>query len=268
MMPGFAEIPMLRLNSRQNDLLETLRRERECSVTVLADKLDVSSETVRRDVRLLAAKGLVVKRHGSVLWPDRRDDHPLHRRMLENIKAKQAIASAVAQEIGDNHSLLIDTGSTNIFVAQALKSRRNLMAITNSAPIAQHLSQSQGSKVYLAGGEVRADDSAAFGQSAISFIEQFTAETAIVSAAAIDAVLGPMDNHLCEAEICQALIRRATRCIMVADHTKFTVNGLVTACAFNDIDLLVTDQAPPRDILDRLEAADVEVLVASENGAA
>jgi DeoR family glycerol-3-phosphate regulon repressor len=116
--------------------------------------------------------------------------------------------------------------------------------------------------VLLAGGEVRADDSAAFGPSTLAFLEQFQADTAIISAAAINAETGVMDNHLCEAEVCQALIRRAHRVILAADHTKFAAQGLVVACKFEDIDLLVTDAAPPAELAKRLEAADVEVQIA------
>ena len=82
----------LRLNSRQEDLVERLRRDRVMSVTALADALQVSTETIRRDVRTLAAKGILVKQHGNVLWPESRDDEPLQRRMAANMGAKKRIA--------------------------------------------------------------------------------------------------------------------------------------------------------------------------------
>ena len=66
----------LRLNSRQEDLVERLRRDRVMSVTALADALQVSTETIRRDVRTLAAKGILVKQHGNVLWSERFAERP------------------------------------------------------------------------------------------------------------------------------------------------------------------------------------------------
>jgi DeoR family glycerol-3-phosphate regulon repressor len=257
------DLPALRLNDRQGALLEMLRRERICSISGLAEALEVSTETVRRDIRLLAAKGLVVKSHGNVHWPDRRDDQPLQRRMSENMAGKRLIADAVAREIADGESLLIDSGSTTIFVAEALRGHRNLTAITISAPIAQHLSQGSGNRVFLAGGEMRADDSAVFGPAALAFIEQFSVHTAIVSAAALSADQGLMDNHLCEAEICRALIKRAERVIVAADSSKFTAKGLIVACGFEDIDLLITDGPPPANVAEKLEAADVQVQIAT-----
>lgn len=109
---------------------------------------------------------------------------------------------------------------------------------------------------------MRADDSAVFGPAALAFIEQFSVQTAIVSAAALSAEQGLMDNHLCEAEICRALIKRAERVIVTADSSKFTAKGLIAACGFDEIDLVITDMAPPPHVAEKLEAADVQVMIA------
>ncbi|WP_368413224.1 DeoR/GlpR family DNA-binding transcription regulator [Dongia sp.] len=252
----------LRLNARQARILEVLRRDQLLAVTQLAEALDVSGETIRRDLRLLSAKGLVEKSHGNVRWRDRSDDQPLQRRLLDNMAAKQKIALAIADEISDGESVFLDTGSTNIYVAQALKGRRNLTVVTNSAPIAQHLSTGEGNRVYLAGGELRADDSAAFGPAAIAFLQQFMVKTAIISASGLDAKLGVMDNHLCEADVSRSVLGHAERVIVGADHSKFGRRCLVAAVGFADVDLLVTDQKPAGELGDELERHDVEILVA------
>ncbi|MDY0870309.1 DeoR/GlpR family DNA-binding transcription regulator [Dongia rigui] len=251
----------LRLNSRQARIMEVLRRDQLLAVTQLAEALDVSGETIRRDLRLLSAKGLVEKSHGNVRWRDRSEDQPLQRRMLDNMAAKQAIAAAIANEISDGESVFLDTGSTNTYVAQALKGRRNLTVVTNSASIAQHLSTGQGNKVYLAGGELRADDSAAFGPAAILFLQQFMVKTAIISASGLDISLGVMDDHLCEAEVSRSLVGHAERMIVGADHSKFGRRCLVAALGFDAVDLLVTDQRPTGPLAEALERNDVEILV-------
>lgn len=253
----------LRLNPRQARILEVLRREHVLAVTHLAEILEVSGETIRRDLRLLAAKGLVEKSHGNVRWRDRSEDQPLQRRMLDNMAAKQAIAAAIADEISDGESIFLDTGSTNNYVAQALKGRHHLTVVTNSAPIAQHLSTGEGNRVYLAGGELRADDSAAFGPAAIAFLQQFMVKTAIISASGLDPKLGVMDNHLCEAEVSRSVLGHCERVIVGADQTKFDRRCLVSAIELGDVDLLVTDRKPDGDLFAELEAQDVEILVVS-----
>lgn len=252
----------LRLNPRQEELVERLRRDRMLSVSALAEALQVSTETIRRDVRGLAAKGVVVKQHGNVLWPENRDDEPLQRRMAANMGAKKRIAQAIAKEIKDGESLLIDSGSTTMYVAEALRGHRNLTVVTISAPIAQMLASGEGNRVFLAGGEVRPDDCAAYGPACLAYLGQFSAETAILSAAAISRDFGVMDHHMCEVEVCRVLVARAERVIVAADHSKFTAKGLIGACPLADLDLIVTDAAPPRELNAALEGADVEVQVA------
>ena len=252
----------LRLNPRQEQLVERLRRDRMLSVSALADALQVSTETIRRDVRGLAARGVVVKQHGNVLWPENRDDEPLQRRMAANMGAKKRIAQAIAREIKDGESLLIDSGSTTMYVAEALRGHRNLTVVTISAPIAQMLAPGEGNRVFLAGGEVRADDCAAYGPDCLDYLAQFSAETAIISAAAISREFGIMDHHMCEVEVCRALVGRAERVIVAADHSKFTAKGLIAACPLAEIDLIVSDAAPPPDMAATFESADVELQIA------
>lgn len=261
-MPAEEKWTAVRLTGRQEELIEKLRRDRVLSVTAMADQLQVSTETIRRDVRFLASKGLLVKRHGNVQWPDDREDQPLQRRLAANMGSKKKIAAAAAREVKDGESLLIDTGSTNIYVAEALRGHRQLTAITNSAPIAQLLSTGDGNRVFLAGGEVRADDCAAFGPACLAYLRQFSAETAIISCAAFSKEFGVMDHHMQEVEVCRILVERAERVIVVADQTKFTAKGLIAACPLAEVDLLITDAPPPADLASALESADVEWLVA------
>ncbi len=261
-MPSEEGWTSLRLNTRQEELVERLRRDRIMSVSALADALQVSTETIRRDVRILAARGILVKQHGNVLWPESRDDQPLQRRMAANMGAKKRIAQAIAREVKDGESLLIDSGSTTLYVAEALRGHRSLTMVTISAPVAQMLASGEGNRVHLAGGEVRADDCAAYGPACLSYLAQFSVETAIISAAAISREFGVMDHHMCEVEVCRVLVDRAERVILAADQSKFTAKGLIAACALAEIDLLVTDAPPPAELAQALEAADVEVQVA------
>ncbi len=261
-MPNEEKWTSVRLTGRQEELIERLRRDRVLSVTAIAEQLQVSTETIRRDVRFLASKGLLIKRHGNVVWPDDREDAPLQRRMAANMGAKRRIAQAAAREIKDGESLLIESGSTTIYVAEALRGHRNLTAITNSAPIAQLLAAGEGNRVFLAGGEIRADDCAAFGPACLAYIRQFSAETAIISTAAINRELGIMDHHMSEVEVCRALIQRAERVMIVADQTKFLAKGLISACPLSEVDLLITDGQPPPDLAEALDAADVELQIA------
>lgn len=250
-----------RLSARQAEILRLVRNLGRLAIADLATHLAVSEETVRRDVRPMAATGVVRKLHGAVAVAAATTEPPLSRRMQENVEAKQRIAAAAAAQIEDGDSVMLDTGSTTIFVARALARRQRLIVVTNSTEVARVLAQTDGSRVFLAGGEIRADDAAVFGPQTAMFVGQFVARTAILSIGGIDPVHGLTDYHVGEAEFSRAVIPQVDRVIVVADSTKFQRRGFARVCGFESIDMVITDAPPPADTAARLAEAGVTVLV-------
>ncbi len=242
--------------------MKTLGQRGACTVAGLADQLAVSDETIRRDIKTMANKGLVERVHGGVVLPNLFFEADFGKRLNRNAATKQVIARAAAAQVRDGDSLMMDTGSTTVYVARALANHSGLMVVTNCAEIARILATNMRNKVYLAGGEFRADDTAAFGKSTIDFVEGFRVRTAILSIAAITPDDGFMDFHMGEAELSRVLIRRANHLMVVADHSKFAVQAPVKVCDFSEVGTLVTDRAPPPAIAERLREAGVMVLVA------
>lgn len=247
---------------RQSEILRVVRLRRACRIEELAEQLAVSAETVRRDVRRLAAEGLVLKLHGEVGLPEPLGEPPFQRRMMENRDAKQRIASRVAELVQDGDALMLDTGSTTAYVALALAGHSHLLVVTNSTEIARILATRNGNRVFMAGGELRADDAAAFGVQAQAFIRQFEVQHAILSIGGIGDNGSFMDFHIGEAEISQAIIGQAERVIVVADHGKFGRRGFVRVCGPEQVDLLISDRAAPSPLAECLVAAGVDVLTA------
>ena len=247
-------------------ILEAVQEEGRCTIADLALRLQVSDETIRRHIKPLVADGVLVREHGAVVARDMAPEPPFSRRMKDAAEAKRAIARAAVDLIRDGQTVMIDTGSTTAYVAAALGQRRDLSIVTNSIEIARHLVGRQGHRVYMAGGEVRADIAAAVGPEALAFIHQFRADLAIVSIGAIDAQDGFMDFDLGEAQIAQAMIARAGAAMVVADARKFGARAAVRVCGYDTVDFLVTDQEAPAGFLDRLSESRVEVVVANPRG--
>jgi DeoR family glycerol-3-phosphate regulon repressor len=245
---------MMHWTQRHKAIMTLVEKNGSCRVVDLMRHLGVSDETVRRDLRVLAAKGLVDKVHGGVLMPAYgvRED-PFAARLRMNAQAKRAIAELVAADISDGESLMIDTGSTTLFVARALARHRNLTVITNNGEIGRILAAGSGNKVYVAGGEIRGDDGAVFGEAAIDFLTRFHVDRAILSAGAIHPETGLMDYHLPEAETARAMAAQAERTMVVADHSKFSLRAPVTALALDRLHMIVTDRPPLAETLQALE---------------
>jgi DeoR family glycerol-3-phosphate regulon repressor len=249
-------------SKRHNDILRLLQQDGTVTIADLAKKLDVSLETVRRDIKPLTTNGAVVKMHGAVALPSVLGEAPFEKRMRENSDAKKSSAIAVAATIRDGDSIMLDTGTTTSYLARELLGHRRLTVVTNSSDIARTLSTVNGNRVYMAGGELRSDNGAAFGISAIEFISHFTVGHAVISTGAIDAAIGIMDYDLEEAEFARAVVAQGRRAVVVTDHTKFGRQGLVRVCDFSALTDLYTDKAPPRDVAAALKTAGVTINLA------
>ncbi|EHK52425.1 DeoR/GlpR family DNA-binding transcription regulator, partial [Allomesorhizobium alhagi] len=169
-------------SKRHGEILRLVREEGTISIADLAARLDVSLETVRRDVKPLTNDGSVLKMHGAIGLPSLAGEAPFERRMRENADAKRAIAKHIAATIRDGESVMLDTGTTTSFLARELLGHRRLTVVTNSSDIARTLATVNGNKVYMAGGELRSDSGAAFGASAIEFVSRFSVNHAVVTA--------------------------------------------------------------------------------------
>lgn len=248
-------------SKRQREILRVLEHEGSVAISTLARKLEVSLETIRRDLKPLADSGSLVKMHGSVSLASMVGEAPFERRMRENSDAKRAIAAAVAATIRDGDSIMLDTGTTTSFLARELLGHRRLTVVTNSSDIARTLATLNDNKVYMAGGELRSDNGAAFGSTAIDFINRFSVTHAIISTGAVNAQ-GMMDYDLEEAEFARTVIQRGRRSLVVTDQSKFGREGLVRVCGFEVISELATDGEPPADIAEALLAAGGRLLLA------
>ncbi|MDO6966243.1 DeoR/GlpR family DNA-binding transcription regulator [Rhizobium alvei] len=257
------ERPTQHANHREREILEELRLAGGSSrIQFLAERLSVSEETIRRNIKVLEEGGLVTKVHGGVHLKDFSSEQPLHFRMNENPEAKRLIAAEVATMIKDGDTLFLDIGSTTAFIAVALQKHQNLFIVTNSISVAHALATRNGNKVFFAGGALRSHDGGAFGIEAIDFVRRFHVRHAILSVAAINAESGFMLQDMDEAEFSRAAARQADRSIVVADAHKFSRSAPIIIDRPDNYDLLVTDASPPADIRQMLEQNRVELIVA------
>ncbi|NOE19301.1 DeoR family transcriptional regulator [Ruegeria atlantica] len=236
------------MSKYEQDILSTVNLHGRISVIELARILNVSDQTVRRIVKPMVAKGSLSKVHGALVSTQNVLDPPFLARMAQNRAAKVAIADAVAGRIPDGSAIAIDTGSTSGFIAQALRTRKNLTVVTNSAFIAATLSMEEGNRVFMAGTQLRNHDGAAFDRAAYDVIAGFSARTAILSASLVHPSKGFMVYDQCEADMARAMSDIADQTFMAVDSTKF--NEAQTSPALRlpglaEKDVLITDRKLP-----------------------
>jgi len=251
-----------KISARLGQIMGLIAQRGSITVIELARQLAVSEETVRRDARLLEERGDILKLHGALALPHHVGEAPFERRLRENAEAKRAIARSALQLVADGDSLIIDTGTTTSIFAQELRNRRGLTIVTNSSDIARTLATVNGNRVYMAGGELKADNGASFGTTAVEFIARFRVRHAFISIAALHPLEGPMDMAFEEAELARMALSRADNRVILTDSTKFGKTALVKVCDFSDINRIYTDDMPFSDLAGALERGGVELHVA------
>ncbi|MBL4786975.1 MAG: DeoR/GlpR transcriptional regulator [Cohaesibacteraceae bacterium] len=251
------------INHREQEILRELHLAGgSCRIGFLAERLGVTDETIRRNIKLLESRGMVRKVHGGVHLPQELTEKPFQARMTKNTLAKQAIAARVAEIIADGDSLYLDTGTTTAFVAQALQDHKDLYVVTNSIDAASTLSRRNNNRVFFAGGELRSHDGGTFGLDALNFIQRFNVQYAVLSVAAIDARSGLMLHDLQEANFAKEAAHRAKTRILVADADKFERNAPIVVEDPGSFDVIVTNITPPDDVVVMLENNEIKIIVA------
>ena len=229
--------------NRLNHIVQQLEEAGSVSVTDLAAGFDVSKETIRRDLKLLADQGRAQLVHGGAT-ANLPAEPSLARRESENAKGKSAIGRKAASLIKDGMVVLIDSGSTTLFLAEALALRENLTVITNSLPIALTLCRTRGVKTIMLGGEIHANDEAAFGVDTLETLRHFQVDLAFVGAGGISEEGDFTDYTRLAAEQRHRMMECGRQSYMLADQTKFDRRTPVRIEPSSRIAGLIVDRLP------------------------
>jgi DeoR family transcriptional regulator, aga operon transcriptional repressor len=224
---------------RRQEILQRIQQQGYVSARELAEEYAVDTSTVRRDLDALARLGLVVRNHGGASMPSEsavQDDA----QMAAHVPQKQAIAQAVAGIIGDERSLLIDSGSTTLEVARALRGRRGMTVVTNDVRVAAELAGHDDVRLIVIGGEVLPHVYTLISDRAVDLIDGYQVDYAVLAADAIDP-RGITNVNSFEAPMKRAMIRAAAQVIVVADSSKFGHSALVRVAGLEDVGMVVTD---------------------------
>ncbi len=248
------------LSERQSLILAEAAKGEKVAVDALAELFGVSPQTVRKDLNVLSARGLLARVHGGATVANSVSNTGYEERRNLAFDAKQAIANLAAELIPDNSSLILNIGTTTEQVARALYARTDLVVVTNNINVVNILSGSPRKEIRLAGGVVRQSDGAIVGEATVAFINQFKVDAAIIGASALDEDGAVLDYDDREVAVARAIIANARRTILVAHGAKFERSAPVRICHVGQLDYFVTDEEPPARFLEACEAAGTEVL--------
>ena len=247
---------------RRSRLLEMLRIRRFASLTELAEELQVSESTVRRDLEQLEDQGSARRIHGGVLYCDS-TPALMHVDVPEPAQweQKRAIALRAAELIDNGDTVLLDGGSTTYELARLLVGRP-LHVVTNSLPLANLFASDIHSDLVYIGGNISTRTGVSQGPYADAMIASLRVRKLVLSVASINDD-GFYNNDLLLAQTERAMMKAADQVIVVADSSKFGHRSLTHLCALGDVQCLVVDHEIDPTWCQKLEAAGVQVLVAA-----
>ena len=247
---------------RKNSILGLLQSDGRVVVSELAEKFDVSEETIRRDLEKLERDGLVQKSYGgAVLNENAQSDMPLAVRKRTNVIGKQKIAELVSRYVPDNSSIMLDSSSTALFIAKRIKDRKNMVVITNSLEILVELKDRKEWKIFSSGGQLGEDSLALVGSQADKMISSFHVDSAIISCKGFDINKGFTDSNDMHASTKRTMLEKR---VLAVDSSKFNRIAFNVVGTLSDIDVLVTDVKPADDWLEKFRQYGVKCLYPEE----
>jgi DeoR/GlpR family transcriptional regulator of sugar metabolism len=244
---------------RRSWLLERLRRDGRLVAAALAQELDTSEDTIRRDLRELAAAGHVQRVHGGALPPSPAL-LPLAARRERATEAKERLAAAALDLIRDGQVLLLDGGTTNLALARRLPPTLRLTVVTPSPAVALALAEHPGVELVLLGGRLDPASQTVVGAAAIEAVRSVRADLCVLGVCSLAAEIGVSVAGYEEAGLKRAMAAGAREVAAL-----LTADKLGTAAPFlvGPTDLLhhiVTERGAPDDLLSGLSDHGITIL--------
>jgi DeoR family fructose operon transcriptional repressor len=245
---------------RRLRILEELGARGLVRVDDLVSELDVSAETIRRDLIELERRGELSRVYGGATRTG--ETAEASRREVANPDAKRAIARLAASLVKPHQTLIFDVGTTVTELARALPMDLAGQALTNSLHTAQELARRPNLQLHLAGGEVRTEDLACSGPETEEFIGGFFADVAFLCAGGVHPQAGITDFYPREIAIRRHMVQRSQEQYVLADSSKIGRVALRRVCEVAGVTAIITDDDAPAEAVEALAARGVRVLVA------
>ena len=241
---------------RQQQILDRARAAGRVEVNTLAEALDVTPETVRRDLTILERHGVLRRVHGGAIPVERLGFEPGVQMRSERLVAqKERIAKAALPHLPAEGIVLLDAGTTTMRLAELLPRDHELTIVTNSLTIANIVSQHPNLRLYLLGGRVRGRTMAAVGSWVTDALQDVFVDVAFMGTNGLSTQRGLTTPDQSEAAAKHAMIKAARRAVVLTDHTKIGVDHFSRFAELSDIAAVITD-----DGLDPETAAEIEAL--------
>ena len=241
--------------------MELLARDGAVWVSKLSDELDVTEETIRRDLEKLEKKEFLRRTHGGAVPIDGSTlEFSLEKRKHTNTTEKARLAKIAVRYVMGGDTIFLDASTTTFYLAHELRGMKNITVITNSLRVISELEGCDDIKVIAVGG-ILSNNQSLVGSFAESAIERnFFASKMFFSSKGVTDDAGILDSNEQECGIKKKMLNNAKQKYYMCDKSKIGRVGFVKLTGFEDIDCFITDGMPDKAIVDKLNEMDVELV--------
>ena len=236
----------LNTTQRRETIKDIVEKEAKVNVVQLALLFGTSQATIRTDLKEMEKANLLQRTHGGAISIGSAYkayyDTTLNERMNINKEEKIRIAKACATLIQDGDTIMIDSGTTTIYLARELAQHNNLTVLTNAVLVAQELFYNPSIKVILLGGDLDFTTQFTYGNDALAQLQKYRANKYLLSIDGISVEHGITTFHHQEVEISRLMIERVNQVITLADSSKIGKEGFSYIASIDKVHTLITDE--------------------------
>lgn len=227
--------------ARKKAIKELLQEQKSVTITDLAERLAVTKETIRRDLRAMEKDNELIRTHGGAyILEGVQNDLDVSTRQALRIQEKETIAQKCDALILPSDIIFLDSSTTSWYIARKIASRK-LTVVTTSLEIANILSTSSTVRLFLTGGEFSNRTKGFTGNGAVRSLQQYFFDKAFVSCRSVCMEFGVTDINDDNAMLYKVALQHAQQKFLVVDHTKLNKTSFSSVIPLEEMDAIITD---------------------------
>lgn len=231
----------------------------------LASRFEVADETIRRDFVWLEQQGVLTREHGGALSAGADRESLYNNREREHSREKRLIAQVALNFVRDSSTIILDSGTTTHQLVSLLRSKRDLVVITNGISHVAGLLANPTTSVVVAGGSVRRESIGTVGDLAVATLEKLHADHTLLATHGFSAQMGITYPNLEEVAIKRAMIAAASEVTLLADGSKYGRASMARVASLAEVDRVITTGPIPEEEIAKMRELGVEVIIADES---
>jgi DeoR family fructose operon transcriptional repressor len=248
---------------RKQTILQLIEKNEKVTVPELSKVLNVSGATVRTYLRELEKASFLRRTHGGAMANSKAsfEVNPKDKE-IKNIEEKKSIAKEALNLIDDGDTIILDTGTTTLYLADILDSKKNLTVVTNDIIIAKRLENNDNINVILIGGLMKKNFHCTVGTLGLSMISNMAIDKVFMATNGISPLKGASTPEINQAEIKKSMISVSDKVIFLCDSSKIGTNYFLNFAKIQQIDTIITDRKLNDKMKNQFESQGIEIILA------